>query len=137
MAVFDASVLVGAKYDGPGHIVVVSALWQEGLYCWGSDLGEKSGREMANGQGIGHTWEIYGVVVGPALFSVEGACGKLRSAAIAIVEEVLGGSSLVAGWLFITSKCLVGGVGGEILELHGGGAIARSDAEIGASLAAL
>jgi hypothetical protein len=137
MAVFDASVLVGAKYEGPGHIAVVSALWQEGSYCWGLDLGEESGREMANGQGRGHAGEVYGVVVGPAFFLVEGACGELPSAAIAIVKEVLGGSSLVAGWLFITSKCLVGGVGGDILELHGGGAIARSDAEIGANLAAL
>jgi hypothetical protein len=89
------------------------------------------------GQGIGHAGEVYGVVVGPAFFLAEGACGELPSAAIAIVGEVLGGSSLVAGWLFITSKCLVGGVGGEILEPHGGGAITRSDAEIGADLAAL
>jgi hypothetical protein len=137
MAVFDASVLLGTKYDGPGHIAVVSTLWQEGSYCWGLDLGEESGREMANGQGIGHAGETYGVVVGQAFFSFEGTCGELPSAAIAIVKKVLGGSSLVAGWLVITSKCLVGGVGREILELHDGGAITRSDAEIGADLAAL
>ena len=77
------------------------------------------------------------MVVGPAFFSAERACGDLPSASIAIVEEVLGGSSLVTGWLFIASKCLVGSVGGEILELHGGGAIARGDKEIGADLAAL
>jgi hypothetical protein len=82
----------------------------------------------SNGQGIGHAGEVYSVVVGPAFFLVEGACGELPRAAIAIVEEVLGGSSLVAGWLFIASKCHVGSVGGEILELHGGGAIARGDA---------
>jgi hypothetical protein len=48
MAVFDAALLLGARDYGLGHIVVVSALWQEGLYCWGLDLGEESGREMAN-----------------------------------------------------------------------------------------
>jgi hypothetical protein len=77
------------------------------------------------------------VVVGPTFFLVEGARGELSRGTIAIVEEVLGGSSLVAGWLFIASKCLVGSVGGEILELHGGGTIARGDAEIWADLAAL
>jgi hypothetical protein len=85
---------------------------------------------MANGQGIGHAGEVYGVVEGSAFFSVEGACGVLPSAVIATVEKVLGGSSLVAGWLFITSKCLVGSVGGEILGLHSGGAIAITSTDL-------
>ena len=77
------------------------------------------------------------MVVGLAFFSVKETRGELPSAVVAIFEEVLGGSSLVAGWLFIASKCLVGSVGGEILKLHGGGLVARGYAKIGADLAAL
>jgi len=50
---------------------------------------------------------------------------------------VLGRGLLAPGWFFVATKGLVSSVGGKVLELHGGGRIARGDAKVRANLAAL
>jgi hypothetical protein len=50
---------------------------------------------------------------------------------------VLGRGLLVAGCFFVAAESLVSGVGGQVLEFHGGGRIARSNTEVGANLASL
>jgi hypothetical protein len=50
---------------------------------------------------------------------------------------VLGRGLLVAGWFFVAAESLVSGVGGQVLEFHGGGRVARGNTEVGANLASL
>jgi hypothetical protein len=47
---------------------------------------------------------------------------------------VLGHGLLVAGWFFVAAQSLVSGVGGQVLEFHGGGRVARGNTEVGANV---
>jgi hypothetical protein len=61
----------------------------------------------------------------------------LSSATIAIGQKVLGRGLLIPGWFFVATKSIVSGVGGKMLEFHGGGRVSRGDAKAGANLASL
>ncbi len=61
----------------------------------------------------------------------------MSSTTIAIGQKVLGRGLLAPGWFFVAAKGLVCSVSGKVLELHGGGRVARGDAKVRANLAAL